>query len=109
MGALASWSIVKSAAVPPLSYTVDSAYQVQVACGELRRNVVVEFTAPSSLTSVGYAEEVTRPYLANTEPPRRLAVDVGGEVHVVLGPVDATTQDEAPPLREAGRARSRRR
>ena len=105
---MSSWLIVKSGAVPPASHTVDSAYRVQVARGESRRDVVVEFTAPSSLTSVGYAEEVTRPYLASPEPPRCLVVDVGGAVRVALGPLDATP-DLSPSPRETSRARPRRR
>lgn len=105
---LANWSIVKSDAVPPLSYTVDSAYRVRVMRGDASRDVVVEFVAPSSLTSVGYAEEITRPYLEGAEPPRHLVVDVDGDVRVELGPLEAT-QDAGPPPREPSRARPRRR
>ena len=105
---MASWLIVKSSAVPPLSHAVDSAYRVKVARGETVRDVVVEFTAPSSLTSIGYAEEVTRPYLEGSEPPQHLVVDVGGAVRVVLGPLEGTP-DMGPSPREAQRARPRRR
>jgi hypothetical protein len=105
---MVSWSIVKSSAVPPLDHTVDSAYRVKVACGTTERDVVVEFTAPSSLTSVGYAEEVTRPYLSSAEPPRHIVVDVGGAVRVVVGPLQ-DTHVEGPATREAGRARQRHR
>jgi len=105
---MVSWSIVKSSAVPPRSYTVDSAYRVRVARGPATRDVVVEFTAPSSLTSVGYAEEVTRPYLSSAEPPQHLVVDVGGVVRVLLGPIEGA-QDTGPSPRETGRARPRRR
>jgi len=72
------------------------------------RDVVVEFTAPSSLTSVGYAEEVTRPFLENREPPQHLVVDVGGEVRVLRGPLEGQ-QDPGPGAREPSRARPRRR
>jgi hypothetical protein len=105
---MVSWSIVKSSAVPPLDHTVDSAYRVKVARGTAERDVVVEFTAPSSLTSVGYAEEVTRPYLSSSEPPQHIVVDVGGAVRVVRGPLQ-DTQVEGPAPREAGRARQRHR
>ncbi len=107
-GFAVSWSIVKSGAVPPRSCTVDSAYVVKVAHGPSTRDVLVEFTAPSSLTSVGYAEEVIRPYLSSTEPPQHLVVDVGGAVRVPLGPLD-TARQEGPPARETRRARPRRR
>lgn len=105
---MASWLIVKSSAVAPLSYAVDSAYRVKVARGESVRDVIVEFTAPSSLTSVGYAEEVTRRYLTPVEPPQHLVVDVGGAVRVLRGPLEGT-EDVCPSPRETSRARPRRR
>jgi hypothetical protein len=81
---------------------------VKVACGPAARDVVVEFTAPSSLTSVGYAEEIARPFLANPEPPRHLIVEVSGAVRVLQGPLeDAPAVASGPP--EPGRARPRRR
>jgi hypothetical protein len=108
---MADWLIVKSSAVPPLSHTVDSAYRVQVARGPATRDVVVEFTAPSSLTSVGYAEEVTRRFLASPEPPQHLVVDVGGDVQVLHGPLEGAEdpEDTGPTPRETSRARPRRR
>jgi hypothetical protein len=108
-GPVPSWLIAKSNAVPPLSGTVDSAYRVQVVRGDSTRDVVVEFTAPSSLTSVGYAEEVTRPYLSGSEPPRHLVVDIRGSVHVLLGPLDAAQDHHRPSPRETSRARPRHR
>ena len=105
---MSNWLIVKSSAVPPLSRAVDSAYRVQVARGPSKRDVVVEFTAPSSLTSVGYAEEVARSYLTSPEPPQHLVVDVSGAVRVLHGPLDEA-QDYGPSVRETGRARPRRR
>jgi hypothetical protein len=105
-----NWTITKSSAVPPRSANVDSAYCVKVARGEASRDVVVEFLAPSSLTSIGYAEEITRPYLAGSEPPQHLVVDVSGTVQVVLGPLEGMQDEAAGPLqRETGRARPRRR
>jgi hypothetical protein len=106
---MVSWSIVKSSAVPPRSATVDSAYRVKVERGQASRDIVVEFTAPSSLTSVGYAEEVTRRFLSSTEPPQHLLVDVGGDVQVILGPLEESAEDQGPSPRETGRARPRRR
>jgi hypothetical protein len=105
---LSGWLIVKSSAVPPLSGTADSAYRVKVACGDAARDVVIEFTAPSALTSVGYAEEVTRPFLANPEPPQHLIVEVSGAVRVLKGP-DEDQPAAVPGPPEPGRARPRRR
>ncbi|HEV2593402.1 MAG TPA: hypothetical protein VGU02_16075 [Gaiellaceae bacterium] len=83
---------------------------MKVARGETTRDVVVEFTAPSSLTSIGYAEEITRPYLSGSEPPQHLVVDVSGAVKVMLGPLEGMQEEPAGPLqRETGRARPRRR
>lgn len=99
---------MKSGAVPPPSTTSDSAYRVRVQCGEATRDVVVEFDSPSSLTSVGYAEEVTRPFLENDEPPQHLVVGVDGSVTVLHGPLE-NMPDAGPGEREASRARPRRR
>lgn len=99
---------MKSGAVPPLSSTADSAYRVRVACGSSTRDVVVEFTSPSSLTSVGYAEEVTRPFLENDEPPQHLVVSVDGDVRVLHGPRE-DMPDAGPGEPATNRARPRRR
>ena len=105
---MSSWLIVKSSAVPPLSSTADSAYRVRVQCGTATRDVVVEFVAPSALTSVGYAEEVTRKFLAHPEPPQHLVVGVSGDVRVLHGPLE-DMPDAGPGEREPSRARPRRR
>ena len=108
-----SWLIVKSAAIAPLSGPAwDAAYRVKVARGSSTREVVVEFAAPSSLTSVGYAEEVTRRFLPDREPPQHLLVEIGGTVRVLHGPAEATLEDEDSPdrwSREPQRARPHRR
>jgi hypothetical protein len=44
------------------------------------REVVIEFAAPSSLTSVGYAEEVARRFLREEEPPPYVVISVDGDV-----------------------------
>jgi hypothetical protein len=107
---MSRWLIVRSAAIsPPSGIAFDAAYKVSLGCGPLTRDVVVEFTAPSRVVSVGYAEEVTRGFLANNEPPQHLTVDVAGKVHVHTGP---RLTDEAAPkppsVLEPRRARTRR-
>ena len=87
---MAAWLIEKSYAIdPPSGPDFDSAYLVRLTGDLVRltgqsvtREVVVEFAAPSAVAWIGYAEEVTRPYLRDAEPPQHLVVQVGGHVHV---------------------------
>ena len=100
--------IVKSGAIAPVSEpSFDAAYQVRLSRGESTREVVVEFAAPSTLTSVGYAEEVTRRFLGRPEPPRHLLVDRRGSVRILHGPLPPAPSDDLPDwsVREPGRAR----
>src|SRR5579862_318221 len=93
---MTNWLIVKSAAIAPISApTFDAAYQVRMTRGSSTREVVVEFEAPSTLTSVGYAEEVIRRFLPDREPPQHLLVDRRGAVRVLHGPLATTADDEA--------------
>jgi hypothetical protein len=107
---MTTWLIVKSAAIAPSSKSADAAYRVALSRDEASREVVVEFTAPSTLTCIGYAEEVTRRFLPDREPPRHLVVDVGGSVRVLQGPLE-TTIDTPRETVSVGpqRARARRR
>jgi len=110
---MTKWVIVKSAAIAPLSVpSFDAAYQVRVTRGSSTREVVVEFEAPSCLTSVGWAEEVTRQFLPDQEPPQHLLVDRRGTVRVLHGPLvptpdgeheDAARWSEREPRRARGR------
>jgi hypothetical protein len=115
MSPRADWLIAKSAACsPPPGSRFDAAYLVRVARGEATREVVVEFADPAAVASIGYAEEVTRPFLRDLEPPRHLVVDHAGAVRVQSGPRDATGDDEvdqpvAPAEPSPRRARNRRR
>lgn len=79
---MASWLIAKSRAVDPVSPGVDSAYSVTLSLGASAHQLIIEFAAPSSLTSVGYAEEVARRFLASPEPPRHLIVRTDGTLSV---------------------------
>ena len=105
------WVIVKSGAIAPISEpTFDAAYRVRMTRGSSTREVVVEFAAPSTLTSIGYAEEVARRFLTDREPPQHLLVDRQGVVKVLHGPLPATPEDEDGPGwsgREPQRARRR--
>ena len=107
------WTIVRSGAVgPPAGSSFESAYLVRIACGNSTRDVLVEFADATAVVSNGYAEEVTRRYLADDEPPRHLVVEVSTNVRVVAGPGD---DNEPAALRTGvqdvagGRARARRR
>jgi len=76
------WQIVKSGAIEPRG-GFDAAYFVRLASGSSTREIVVEFVAPSAVASFAYAEEVTRPFLQDEEPPSHLVVEFGGRVSIV--------------------------
>jgi hypothetical protein len=76
-----AWQIVKSGAIsPPSGGAFDAAYFVRLVSDSSTREVVVEFAAPSAVASFAYAEEVTRPFLRQNEPPLHLVVESGGAV-----------------------------
>jgi hypothetical protein len=80
---VSTWQIVKSGAIsPPSGGAFDAAYFVRLVFGSSTRVVVVEFVAPSAVASFAYAEEVTRPFLDQEEPPMHLVVETGGAVSV---------------------------
>jgi hypothetical protein len=110
---MTGWLIVKSGAIAPLSAAAcDAAYRVRVASGSSTREVVVEFVAPSSVVSVGYAEEVVRRFLPEPEPPQHLLVALDGQVRVLRGPPDTPANQQARPAsrtRQPQRARPHRR
>jgi hypothetical protein len=82
------WSIERTRAIaPPSGAAFDAAYLVKLLRGEASRDVAVEFQAPSAVASNGYAEEVTRPFLGDEEPPQGLVVECGGRVRVCTGPL----------------------
>jgi len=74
-----NWEIKTSVAVSPTDASeCDAAYLVKVAYGEEQAEVIVEFATPAAVASVGYAEEVTRKFLGDDEPPRRIVVERDG-------------------------------
>jgi hypothetical protein len=104
-----NWAIQRVVAVSPSNASAcDAAYLLKVAYGEEQAEVVVEFAAPSSVASGGYAQEVVGKFLADDEPPQHLIVERDGSVRVAKGPL---TADRTPRSRTAQREpqRGRRR
>jgi hypothetical protein len=106
-----NWTIDGVSAISPAPGSdADAAYRVTVGYGEERAEVIVEFSAPSSVASGGYAEEVVRRYLGNDEPPQHITVCLDGSVRIETGPLEtvrAPRSADAP--REPQRGRRRRR
>jgi hypothetical protein len=104
-----NWVIRRVVAVSPTNANdCDAAYVLKVAYGDEQAEVLVEFAAPSSVASGGYAEEVVRRFLADDEPPQRVVVDRDGSVRVITSPL---TAERAPRSNTASRGpqRARRR
>ncbi|HWJ31745.1 MAG TPA: hypothetical protein VNR59_05345 [Gaiellaceae bacterium] len=81
------WVISRSWPIEPPSGTDhDAAYIVRLVdpAGE-SRDLIVEFAAPSSLTSVGYAEEIARKVRDRADLPRHVIVATDGELEIVGG------------------------
>lgn len=90
MDEMEDWAIRSVVAVSPTNGDdCDAAYLLKVAYGDEEADVVVEFAAPSSVASGGYAEEVVRRFLGDDEPPQRVVVDRDGSVRVVESPLAA--------------------
>lgn len=85
MSTLADWSITKSWPIePPTGAGYDSAYIVRLTdTAGSTHDLIVEFAAPSSLTSVGYAEEIARRFRAGAELPAHVIVDTERVVRIV--------------------------
>jgi hypothetical protein len=115
MSAVAAWLIAKSGAIaPPRGSVCGAAYLVRVMRGSSRREVIVEFADSSAVVSTGYAEEVTRRFLRDDEPPQHLVVEAAGTVRVELGPRESIDDDESgssasPSAQAPQRARSHHR
>jgi hypothetical protein len=84
------WEIKSVVAVSPTNANdSDAAYLLKVEDGDEQAQVVVEFAAPSSVASGGYAEEVLRRFLTDDEPPQRIVVERDGSVRVATEPLTA--------------------
>ena len=80
------WLVDRSHAIaPPSDGDFDAAYLVRLSRGSTRGEVVVEFAAPSAVTSVGYAEEVVRRFQRDAELPQHLIVECDGSVRTLTG------------------------
>ena len=84
------WSIDDGRAVEPtLDAGCDSSYLIKLSRGDERARSLVEFSAPSTLTSLGIARQALAPYLRDDRLPERLIVDREGKSRVVA-PVPAS-------------------
>ena len=73
------WSVGDGRAVEPTAGAgCDSSYLLKLSHGERHAQILVEFVAPSTLTSVGIAREALAPYLGDEELPSRLVVSLDG-------------------------------
>jgi hypothetical protein len=81
----ADWLISRSWPIePPSGPDHDAAYIVRLLdeAGE-SRDLIVAFAAPSSLTSVGYAEEIARKVRDQPELPGHVVVATTGALRIV--------------------------
>ncbi len=80
------WSITKTWAVaPPTGTEYDAAYTVRLTdtASGATHDLVVEYAAPSALASIGYAEEIARRFLGQSDLPAHVVVDTQRAVRVV--------------------------
>lgn len=67
---------------PTLGAGCDSSYLLKLSLGEQRAQILIEYLAPSTLTSVGIAAQALTEYLCDAELPTRLIVGYDGESRV---------------------------
>ena len=98
------WSVDRTVPVAPSKGMYDASYVVKCsyADGAETAEVSVEFEAPSSVASGGYAEEVVRPFLKDEEPPRQLVIRCDGTVEIVGAAVERTSDEPARTRRRRG-------
>jgi hypothetical protein len=78
------WIVADGRAVEPtVGADCDSSYLIKLTRGEESARALVEFLAPSTLTSLGIARQALTPYLADDEVPQRVIVDRDGNGRVV--------------------------
>lgn len=82
MGKIEKWIVDDTRPVEPTGADCDSSYLLKLSRGEQRAQSMVEFSAPSALTSIGYAREALAPFLGDEELPLRLVVGCDGKVQV---------------------------
>ncbi len=75
------WMVDDTRAVEPTpGADCDASYLLKLSCGELRARSKVEFAAPSSVASNGWARDALAPFLGDDELPTRLIVSQDGSV-----------------------------
>jgi hypothetical protein len=81
---MTTWRITRTWAIaPPSGAGFDSAYTVRMTQpDETRHDLIIEFAAPSALTSVGYADEIARRFQRDAVPPDHVVVDPQRRVQV---------------------------
>ena len=79
-----TWRVDDGRAVEPTREEgCDSSYLLKLSRGEERARALVEFAAPSTLTSLGIARQALAPYLCDDRLPERLIVEPDGKSRVV--------------------------
>jgi hypothetical protein len=88
MSPVADWSISKTWAIePPTGAAYDAAYVVRLTDGAgSTHDLVIEFEAPSAVTSVGYADEIARRFRGGGRLPSHVIVDLQQALRVVADP-----------------------
>jgi hypothetical protein len=78
------WIIEDTRAVEPTrGADCDASYLLKLSRGDQRARSTVEFAAPSSVASMGWARDALTPFLSAEELPERLIVSQDGSVRVV--------------------------
>ena len=82
-GCVTKWIVDDTRPVEPTpDADCDTSYLVKLSRGDRRARSMVEFSAPSSVASTGWAREALAPFLADDNPPERLIVNLDGTVRV---------------------------
>jgi hypothetical protein len=82
MAHIEKWIVDDTRPVEPTGVDCDSSYLLKLSRGDRKAQSMVEFSAPSALTSIGYAREALAPFLGDDELPLRLIVNRDGTVQV---------------------------
>jgi hypothetical protein len=78
------WIVDDGRAVEPTGGgECDSSYLLKLSRGEAHASTLIEFEAPSTLTSLGFARQALAPYLVDDELPQRLIVGLDGKSRVI--------------------------
>ena len=78
---LEKWCFDDGRAVEP-TLGAGSSYLLKLSRGEQRAQALIEYLAPSTLTSVGIARQALTAYLRDAELPQRLIIGYDGKSQV---------------------------